>query len=66
MPAGEYEYGRPKHSGPNPSWIHEVEPIVDVVPILPKIEHVHEWTEYPSGKRKCKPCGAVMRPERNE
>ena len=32
----------------------------------PKPEHVHEWTVFPSGKRKCKPCGAVERPERNE
>ena len=32
----------------------------------PVAEHVHEWTVFPSGKRKCKPCGAVERPERNE
>jgi hypothetical protein len=23
--------------------------------------HVHEWTVYPGGKRKCKPCGAIER-----
>lgn len=41
-------------------------PDPDPKPAPADAEHVHEWTEYPSGKRKCKPCGAVERPERNE
>jgi hypothetical protein len=39
----------------------EREPVVEPPPAA--AAHVHDWTEYPSGKRKCKPCGAIERSE---
>lgn len=31
--------------------------------VVAEAKHVHEWTQISPTKRKCKPCGAVLRDE---